>query len=232
MERDFPALVESGFPAAARQASVETALLMITAFGVCMFQGSAAPLGVIGPVALGFVFLRLRAFGSARSMLPNAVTALRVLLIAALALWAPAVEPVVAAAAVLLVYVLDGVDGYLARRLDATSQQGAHFDVESDAYLVLTVCTLLACNGLGGWVLLGGLLRYLYVIAIAVLPSRGSTPRFWWARYAFSAALMLLAAALWLPERNASVLLAALATAILCLSFAGSFAWSFAVRAE
>lgn len=171
-------------------------------------------LALLGPLALGWLVHRLRRF-AAPSPLPNFVTAIRVLLTSALALYE------LGAALVVAVFVLDGLDGLLARRLDSASQQGAHFDMEADGYLVLVVCVLLA-ERVGPWVLIGGLLRYAFVLVTWRIPSRGEAPRSSLARYAFALSLAGYVSAMlahaWLP--------AALATLVLCASFGRSFWWS------
>jgi phosphatidylglycerophosphate synthase len=61
---------------------------------------------------------------------------------------------------------LDGVDGWAARRSGLASPFGARFDMEVDALFVLALCALAFRAGqAGGWVLLGGLLRYIFVLA-------------------------------------------------------------------
>jgi phosphatidylglycerophosphate synthase len=67
--------------------------------------------------------------------------------------------------------VLDGVDGWLARRTGMASAFGARFDMETDA-LVIQVLAILAWQygKAGPWVLISGLLRYLFVAAGWVLP--------------------------------------------------------------
>ncbi|HEX5660131.1 MAG TPA: CDP-alcohol phosphatidyltransferase family protein [Polyangiales bacterium] len=176
-------------------------------------------LALLGPLALGWLVHRLRHY-AAPSVLPNVVTALRVALTSALALFVR--EPHWQAAFVLAVFTIDGLDGWLARRLLASSPQGAHFDMEADGFLVLVVCSLLF-ERVGAWVLLGGLLRYAFVLVTWVFPSRGEAPRSVLARYAFAASIAAYVAALlvssWLP--------AALATLVLTASFGRSFFWSF-----
>jgi len=62
--------------------------------------------------------------------------------------------------------VLDGADGFLARRTRLASAFGARFDMELDAVLMLVLSILVWRHGkAGAWVLLGGLLRYLFVLA-------------------------------------------------------------------
>lgn len=71
----------------------------------------------------------------------------------------------------LLVLALDGVDGWLARRLNECSDFGARFDMEVDAALVLVLSLGVRAAGLAGlWVLLIGLMRYAFVLAGAVWP--------------------------------------------------------------
>jgi phosphatidylglycerophosphate synthase len=62
--------------------------------------------------------------------------------------------------------VLDGVDGKVARRTRSDSAFGARFDMELDAFLILVLSAGVWLGGrVGAWVLLVGLLRYLFVAA-------------------------------------------------------------------
>ena len=74
--------------------------------------------------------------------------------------------------------ILDGVDGRVARRSGGASAFGARFDMELDAALLMALAALLWRTGLvGAWVLAIGALRYLFVLAGAVLPAlRGDLP--------------------------------------------------------
>jgi phosphatidylglycerophosphate synthase len=66
---------------------------------------------------------------------------------------------------------MDAVDGWIARRSRMTSRFGARFDMEVDALLILTLAILTWQHGkAGAWVLLSGLLRYLFVAAGWLLP--------------------------------------------------------------
>lgn len=67
--------------------------------------------------------------------------------------------------------VLDGLDGWLARRTGLTSAFGARFDVEVDALLILVLATFVwRHDKAGAWVLACGLMRYAFVAAGWVLP--------------------------------------------------------------
>lgn len=68
--------------------------------------------------------------------------------------------------------VLDGVDGRVARRTETSTAFGARFDMELDAFLMLTLSLLVWMGGrLGPWVIAIGALRYLFVAAAIVVPS-------------------------------------------------------------
>ncbi len=68
--------------------------------------------------------------------------------------------------------LLDGVDGWLARRSRMTSEFGARLDMETDA-LFVAVLSLLAWQfgKAGPWVLLSGLMRYLFAAIVAFIPA-------------------------------------------------------------
>lgn len=66
----------------------------------------------------------------------------------------------------LLALMLDGVDGWVARRTSTQSDFGARFDMELDAWLILMLCLALLLLGKAGpWVLAIGVMRYAFVIA-------------------------------------------------------------------
>lgn len=62
--------------------------------------------------------------------------------------------------------LLDGVDGWAARRSGLASRFGARFDMECDALFVLALSALVYRSGQAdGWVLTAGLMRYIFVVA-------------------------------------------------------------------
>jgi phosphatidylglycerophosphate synthase len=103
----------------------------------------------------------------------NGVTSLRLALTSLVAGFlgeAPS-EPVAMLAAVLALVstVLDGADGWLARRTRMASPFGARFDMETDALLILVLATLAwRHDKAGAWIVLAGAMRYLFVAAGAV----------------------------------------------------------------
>lgn len=67
--------------------------------------------------------------------------------------------------------ILDGVDGWLARKSNMASRFGARFDMETDALLILTLSALAwQFRKADVWVLLSGALRYAFVLASFGLP--------------------------------------------------------------
>lgn len=104
----------------------------------------------------------------------NAVTLLRAVLTSGLAGmlggqtadWA---WVIIAVATIIL--LLDGIDGYLARKLSIESAFGSRFDMETDAALILILsCTVWLSGKAGPWIILSGLLRYGFVAAALYWP--------------------------------------------------------------
>jgi len=70
------------------------------------------------------------------------------------------------AVAAALIWVVDGVDGWVARRFGQASEFGARFGMEVDALFILALSLMVYASGrAGAWVLLAGGLRYLFVAA-------------------------------------------------------------------
>lgn len=100
----------------------------------------------------------------------NVVTSLRLALALSLWLMAPAAAwPLVVVATTGA--LLDLVDGPLARRSGRTTAFGARFDMETDAFLVLTLAIFVWRVGHAGpWIVGAGLLRYVFIAAGWLLP--------------------------------------------------------------
>ena len=173
-------------PATPLRASVlrSSAVGLTAVVGIASIVGIWLQLGALYPwkaagvfatmmgVAFGFVgdHHPYRQFGPA-----NHVTMIRAMLVACIAslIGEPHVARVAAAAtaAAVAMTVLDGVDGWLARRSGMASAFGARFDVETDAMLVMAMSILVWQHGKAGpWVLVGGLMRYAFVLAGTWLP--------------------------------------------------------------
>jgi phosphatidylglycerophosphate synthase len=124
--------------------------------------------------------------------------------------------------------LLDGVDGWLARRSGLTSAFGARFDMETDGLFMLVLAILAwQFQKAGAWVLLAGMLRHLFVAA---------GYRFAWLRHSLPpsrrrqtiCAIQILAlVACLLPALDSpwSGFVAAVGLALLCYSFAADVLW-------
>jgi phosphatidylglycerophosphate synthase len=154
------------------------------AAGAAMFVRAWLRLGMLYPlkaVSL-FVLAMGTGFGLVQKHHPyqrfgpaNHVTTIRVMLGALVAalIGEPASWTAAAAASTVVVVltVLDGVDGWLARRSGMVSAFGARFDMEIDAVLVLAASILVWQHGkAGAWIVAGGLLRYAFAAAGWCLP--------------------------------------------------------------
>ena len=68
--------------------------------------------------------------------------------------------------------VLDGADGWIARRRGMASDFGADFDMEVDSLFALALALMVYGTGsCGVWVLTGGLLRYIFVLVGWICPT-------------------------------------------------------------
>jgi phosphatidylglycerophosphate synthase len=159
----------------------------------------------------------------------NAVTALRVAMVWGLGVRLQGAPEMLLAAVVLGLFALDGVDGYLARRLGTASEFGALFDMETDAFFVLVVELVLFQRGdLGAWILVSGVLRYVYVLARALIPARRpDVTRSRFGRFAFTGLALGLFFAFALPG-VIGFSAALLGTVLVTVSFAQSFYRSYA----
>jgi phosphatidylglycerophosphate synthase len=163
-----------------RASAIATALVGLAAVvGCSMWLRAELQLGDIYPfkAAAFFAIVSLLVLAALPGSHPfahfgiaNQVTAARavlVVLIASLIGEPPRPQVVASAAALSLVAtMLDGLDGRLARRTGMQSRFGARFDMEVDSLLILALALLAAQNGKAGpWVILSGLLRYLFIAA-------------------------------------------------------------------
>lgn len=126
--------------------------LTYTAVGYGLLRVWAAELGPADQVTL------------ARATLTGGVTAL----VADTLAGSPA-SPTLLVTVASVALVLDAVDGVVARRTGTSSAQGARFDMEVDAFLILMLSVAVAVQ-LGPWVLAIGAMRYTFVLAGRLLP--------------------------------------------------------------
>ena len=214
--------------------SLVNAIAVLVATAGAVWTSTVWPILLVGGAGLaGFVVVawgRWTPQGGFEAA--NAVTAVRASLLAGLP-FAAGVGPSVVVGIGLVVLAADGLDGWLARRGDLTSEFGAFFDKETDALFLLLLCPLAAFEGrLPLWVLGAGLLRYGFVPLLFLLPSPQHTEdRSSWARYIYTGTVLaVLTAFLPLPPVLYQPLVA-LATGALVLSFARSL-WRIVPRRQ
>jgi phosphatidylglycerophosphate synthase len=131
----------------------------------------------------------------------------------------------VAAAMALL---LDGVDGWVARRNNMTSGFGVRFDMEADGLFLLALTLILIVGGIvGPWVLASGVTYYLFRLAGRFWPVLAAPLFPSWRRKAIfgtQAALLIIAIApalpLWLAQ-----LCCVTGVTLLLYSFGVDIAW-------
>lgn len=162
----------------------------------------------------------------------NQITAIRAGLVAlAAACLGETPSPGLLTAAIaigLVATLLDGLDGRAARQSGMASAFGARFDMETDALFVMTLSALAWSTGkAGAWILLAGLLRYLFVLGMQ---------RFAWMRRpeppslrrkAICVVLIVGLSLVLLPAFTppASVWWCAVLLAVLCYSFGVDTLW-------
>lgn len=191
--------------------------------GACLAAGAASvllgsnvPLAAVGGSSLFLFYLRARP--STGTGLANAVTLARLVVLGVMAAVAPTPWGFV------VVLVLDGLDGALARRLDESTPFGAHFDMETDALFVELLCVELVRTGLPAWVLIAGALRPVLVLARLAFPKRApGERRSPLGRHAFLVSALALIAGLIPFVPMIRVGLAASAVLVLLISFSTDF---------
>jgi phosphatidylglycerophosphate synthase len=155
------------------------ALGLATALAVAAVLAAMMPLTAAYQikVAAGFVVVALVALGYVGAYHPfsdfgaaNVVTTIRAALVALIAalIGEPHLTEVAWAAAAFaaITVLLDGVDGWLARRSSMSSSFGARYDMELDALLILVLAILAwRQDKAGAWIVLVGAMRYIFVAA-------------------------------------------------------------------
>ena len=189
--------------------------------------------GLVATVALS---LGMNRVGTSRLGPADRVTLTRTVLIGGVAALVadalvrpPALAILVPLATVAL--VLDGVDGFVARRTGTASVLGARFDMEADAVLILILSLHVARNA-GAWVLMLGAARYLFVAAGWLLPwMRARLPFRYWRKVvaATTATALIVAMAGVLPPAAAQAGLL-LAVVLLAESFGRDVWWLYRRR--
>ena len=129
----------------------------------------------------------------------------------------------------ILALVLDGVDGWIARRTGTAGPFGARFDMELDGFFILILCFLVIEAGrMGWWVLWAGLLRYIYVVAGLLIARlrQPLEPRKWRQAVAVIQTAALLACLPPLLGKSIEIAVLLIAVGLLTLSFATDMIWT------
>lgn len=158
-----------------------TGLLLLVALGLTARLALGVPLSAVAAAILVYAalcaLLGLRWKRPARPLgAANRVTLLRGVLVSLIAgsLVVPQAlteHADLVAALALVALVLDGLDGWVARRIGSATAFGARFDMELDAFFILVLCLCLMTIGkVGAWVVAIGVLRYVFVLAMRVWP--------------------------------------------------------------
>lgn len=164
----------------------------------------------------------------------NAVTTVRLALgclLAAALFDAPGrlVDSGILSAIALAALVLDGVDGWLARRFRTATEFGARFDMEVDAAVILVLSLLVwHCGRADAWVVAIGAMRYAFVAAGWALPwLRASLPPRHDRRVVCVLQVLALAFALAPGTADLASMAVAAALGLLTLSFARDTVWLY-----
>jgi phosphatidylglycerophosphate synthase len=201
--------------------SICNAVAALIGAGVSLALHDVRPAVGVAVVSLVWVYVIAAPSGVS---LANAITALRTGLLCAALVFVPERGAWIAAATVAN-FTLDGVDGWVARKLGQMSDFGGRFDMESDSHTVLLLDLLLVVHmGLPLWVLGAGILRYAFVLCRfgagpRVLRERRSS----FSRWVFSLVIVSRAFACLPDVRMFALPLLALATLAVCVSFAPDF---------
>lgn len=135
-------------------------------------QGIALALaGYLLGATFALVFLH-RGYPHRALGLGNLTTVFRMTMVAALlAPLAGVAIPWAVVVVAVFALVLDGLDGFLARRAGLVSSFGATLDMEIDSILALILALNVWAAGIAGpWIILLGLPRYLFIVAAKLMP--------------------------------------------------------------
>lgn len=149
--------------------------LALAAFGAAVLPSPGWAMGVFG-LCVALVALGVwRIYPHAEFGLCNTVTLGRAALLSLLAgalFDSGAVSPWLVFWVGLTILLLDGVDGWLARRSQLKSEFGARFDMEVDAALGAVLALWLLLSGkTGAEILVLGFMRYAFVLAGLIWPA-------------------------------------------------------------
>ncbi|MBI4763107.1 MAG: CDP-alcohol phosphatidyltransferase family protein [Deltaproteobacteria bacterium] len=185
-------------------------------------------LPIVGFSILSFTALWISHWKEIKNLRPpgglaNRVTLIRLAGLTTLMLLAFRISNQVLSLLLFVLVLMDGLDGYLARKKDQRTTFGANFDMETDALFVCLVSVLLISKGLSAkWILIPAWIKYYYTVFID-LAGLNTVPEKRTLFGATAAFIMFLALVLAfvLPEKTRLILTIS-ATILLTISFASS----------
>ena len=146
-------------------------LLLIFGAVVCFFLSSPKLLLVVGVISfLTFIYAHKSLLAEYQPWggWANWVTFVRLLILLFAVAGYTQLGDAVFGGILIGILVLDGMDGYLARKFQQMSEFGAQLDMEVDAFYCALISSLLFLEkDFGAWILVAGYLRYFFVWILA-----------------------------------------------------------------
>ena len=151
---------------------------------------------------------------------PNYITLIRSIGLLFVTAFASGISNSILAIILLILVVLDGVDGYLARRLNQRTEFGGLFDMETDALFVCIVsCLLLEKGLLGSWILVPAFIKYYYTVFTDLTGlNKGPEKRSLFGASVAVTMFLALILAFILPEKP-RLIVALTGSTLICISF-------------
>jgi phosphatidylglycerophosphate synthase len=195
---------------------------MLVATAVALATDHGAAVAIVGAISFLALSSRGAALAMPRRTLANGLTAGRLVALLAVAAALPGVPAAWALAAFVLNVALDSLDGKVARARAETTILGAILDRETDAVFVLVAYLYLHwAGGMTPWVVLAGLLPYLYRLLASNIAAVAPDGKERFAPGLAGINFVLLIAAVALPTHATAIVAASVA--IVFASFGASF---------
>jgi len=149
--------------------------MIFAAMGSLYLKNLACLAGVASISFLLFIFQNSHTLRAQKPLggYANWVTGLRFLMIIFLTFFWSDLPHYIFAIGLISFVGLDVVDGWVARKYDQITVFGQYFDMELDALFVLMMsCYYFLFVEIDGWILIPGLMRYVYKIGIDLFPKK------------------------------------------------------------
>ncbi len=156
--------------------SVTISFINLTGLLFAITNHSIIPWFLAVFLLFGYFLLRISDFTSKLPLLigyPNIVSSIRLTLVLIAFIFQDYFNSTTLLLIFLLAISLDGLDGYLARKLNQSTEIGGKFDMEIDAFMVLVISWIhVDQNRLNWFILIPGSLKYIYEILFIWLPKK------------------------------------------------------------